>query len=293
MLGWRLLLSAILIPALIGLFVLDARMGAAAPVLFVLCLLMAIRGCVELAELLRRPALDPSVYAMCAATTGLLALTWWPRLVGEAPDPSWRIVTALALGVIGLFLYRAWRYREPGPNVPTLAAEVLGLCYIGLLLCLTAQLRWIGDGAYGYLALGSLIIAAKMGDVGAYTLGRLFGKRKMAPRLSPGKTWMGAMGALVGGALGAVVWLTWLGPLVHEAWPPAPLIRAALYGATIGLAGLFGDLCESLLKRDAGVKDSAPLLPGFGGLLDLLDSVLFAGPIAWILWESFPIVTNV
>ncbi len=82
----------------------------------------------------------------------------------------------------------------------TLGAELIIVAYVGVLLCLTAELRWVAGAQAGYLVLGSLIIAAKCGDIGAYTLGRLFGRRKMAPRFSPGKTWAGAIGALIGSA---------------------------------------------------------------------------------------------
>ncbi|MEZ6144351.1 MAG: CDP-archaeol synthase [Planctomycetaceae bacterium] len=117
-----------------------------------------------------------------------------------------------------------------------------------------------------------------------YTLGRLFGRRKMAPHLSPGKTWMGAVGAVVGGILGAVLWLRLASPLFDLTWNSNWWISAIVFGAVMGVVGLFGDLAESLIKRDVGVKDSAALMPGFGGLLDLLDSILFAGPVAVVIW---------
>ena len=120
-----------------------------------------------------------------------------------------------------------------------------------------------------------------------FTLGRLFGKRKMSPHLSPGKTWMGAVGAVLGGVLGAVIWLRFASPYFDLTWKPNWWIAAIVYGAIMGIVGLFGDLAESLIKRDVGVKDSAVLMPGFGGVLDLLDSILFAGPIAVILWQFF------
>jgi phosphatidate cytidylyltransferase len=155
----------------------------------------------------------------------------------------------------------------------------------------TAQLRWVAGTQAGYLALGSLVIAAKSGDIGAYTLGRLFGRRKMVPRLSPGKTWMGGLGALLGAAAGSWAWLTWGTPLFNSAWQAPAWYWSVLYGAIIGVVGLIGDLCESLIKRDVGQKDSAALLPGFGGLLDLLDSVLYAGPVAYVLWLVLPLAT--
>jgi phosphatidate cytidylyltransferase len=136
-----------------------------------------------------------------------------------------------------------------------------------------------------------LVIAAKGGDIMAYTFGRLWGRRKMVPLLSPGKTWMGALGAVVGSGFGGWAWLHWGTPLFNADWEPCNSAIAIFYGVTIGVVGLIGDLCESLIKRDVGKKDAALLLPGFGGLLDLLDSVLYAGPVAYLLWQILPLAT--
>jgi len=113
----------------------------------------------------------------------------------------------------------------------------------------------------------------------------------MTPLLSPGKTWMGALGAVLGAALASWAWFCSAPALFNPFWVPCPSAAALLFGAVIGVVGLIGDLCESLIKRDVGQKDSATLLPGFGGVLDLLDSVLYAGPVAYILWQILPLVT--
>jgi phosphatidate cytidylyltransferase len=216
--------------------------------------------------------------------------TYYPIVVGNHPAISLAAVAVCySLMVLILFLRAAICYQEPGRSMETLGVEVLGISYLGVLLAMTAQLRWVAGANAGYFVLGSLVISAKSGDIGAYTLGRLFGKRKMIPRLSPGKTWMGFWGALLGAALGATLWLTFAPGLFGETVKPAPLGWAMLYGVILGLVGLVGDLCESLIKRDVSQKDSAPLFPGFGGLLDLLDSVLYAGPVAYVLWLVLPL----
>jgi len=170
----------------------------------------------------------------------------------------------------------------------TLGTNLVTVLYAGALLAVTAQLRWCPSPENGYFALASMIICVKAGDTCAYTFGRLWGKRKMAPRLSPGKTWMGLVGAIVGSIAGSWLWLTFAGTLFLHSPKPGSLPVVLLYGLTTGLAGLVGDLVESLVKRDVGRKDSAALMPGFGGLLDLVDSPLYAGPVALAWWILLP-----
>jgi phosphatidate cytidylyltransferase len=228
--------------------------------------------------------------SLIVAAAWLGHASFFPIEVSKHPAISLAAVAVcFSLMVLVLFLRAALRYQEPGRGMETLGVEVLGISYLGVLLAMTAQLRWVAGASAGYFVLGSLVIAAKCGDIGAYTLGRLFGKRKMIPRLSPGKTWMGFWGALLGAALGAWLWLTFAPRLFGETIQPAPAGWALFYGVILGLVGLVGDLCESLIKRDVGQKDSAPLFPGFGGLLDLLDSVLYAGPVAYVLWLILPL----
>jgi phosphatidate cytidylyltransferase len=156
---------------------------------------------------------------------------------------------------------------------------------VGVLWSFVCQLRLVEDGRLGIVALASLVAVVKAGDVGAYAFGRLLGRNKMAPILSPGKTWAGLVGGLFGSCLGAWVTLGWWLPQ----WsPPTQLLTGpgwwVPYGLVVGLAGVAGDLAESMLKRDAGVKDSSTWMPGFGGVLDMVDSIIFAAPVAWICW---------
>jgi phosphatidate cytidylyltransferase len=198
------------------------------------------------------------------------------------------VAAAFSVAVLLLLAAEAARFEEPGSSMESLGANLLIVAYCGFLLAITAQLRWVSAGDWGYLALGSLVIATKCGDIGAYTIGRLFGRRKMAPRLSPGKTWAGFVGALIGAALGAWAWLTLATPSLAESTVRILPFRAIAFGVAMGIVGLIGDLCESLIKRDVGQKDAAALFPGFGGLLDLLDSVIYAGPVAWLWWTLLP-----
>jgi phosphatidate cytidylyltransferase len=111
----------------------------------------------------------------------------------------------------------------------------------------------------------------------------------MTPQLSPGKTWAGFVGAVMGSGAGAWAWLQFATPLFDTAVGPPAWYWSVIYGVVMGFVGLVGDLCESLIKRDMGRKDAAALMPGFGGLLDLLDSILYAGPVAYMLWLLLPL----
>lgn len=293
MLAWRLSLGPILIAALIGIFYLDARSGPTAVYLLVFSLLLAVRGAWELGKLLQTRNFAPNTWLAIGGTCLIVAANWWPQFRPSTSTDTLGVLglpmILLALSVLALFVSGAVRFREPGQSMEALGAELLIICYIGVLLSLTAQLRWVAGAELGYVALGSLVICTKSGDILAYTLGRLFGKRKMVPLLSPGKTWMGGLGALLGAALGGWAWFHWGLPAASGGQLSCPPQWAILYGVVLGLTGLVGDLCESLIKRDVGKKDSAPLLPGFGGLLDLLDSVIFSGPVAYLMWLVLPL----
>jgi phosphatidate cytidylyltransferase len=302
MLGWRLGLGTILVAALTGLLAFDRSLGSAAPVLWLLAALSARRCAWELSALLRTRSMAPVfplTSALCAVVVSANWLPWW---ISEYEEHTlalagWQSL-GLALGIscCVLLAAAAWRYRAPGNSLETLGAELIILVYAGLLISLTAQLRWVGFAwsgersiDLGYLPLGSLIIAVKCGDSAAYFCGRAFGKRQLAPLLSPKKTQAGGAGALAGAALGAWAWLSFATPWLVPKAAPCAWYWAVLFGLVIGLLGMIGDLCESLIKRDAGVKDSAPLLKGFGGALDIVDSVIFPAPVAYLLWLWLPL----
>ncbi|QDV52669.1 phosphatidate cytidylyltransferase [Gimesia fumaroli] len=295
MLGWRLLISAILIPLLFGLFYLDQRAGVSAPYLLGLSCLLIVRGSWEITDLLTVRNLVPSFRLVCGLSLSICVAAWVPFLQGASSDPQTLSLALMAVtyavSVLIIFLKGAIQFQEPGQSMETIGAEILSVSYMGFLLAMLAELRWVLGPETGYLALGSLIISAKMGDIGGYTFGRLWGKTKLVPRLSPGKTQVGGYGAIFGAALGAFLWLHFTISLFHSGWMASPWYWSILFGAIIGVVGLVGDLCESLIKRDVGKKDSAELLPGFGGLLDLLDSPLYAGPVAFLLWKLLPLIT--
>ena len=295
-LSWRLILSPILISLFIGLFYWDHLIGRQAPVLFVVCLFFAIRGTWEMTLLLRTRSFYPR-YSLCCLGAILIIVATWLKPFGigdsEAVALSYLGPTMLtfSLVVMFLFLISAINFEQPGQSMETLSSEILIVVYVGVFLSMTAQLRWVAGAEAGYLVLGSLIVVTKGGDIGAYTLGRLFGRKKLSPKLSPGKTWWGARGAILFSAIFSWLWLTYMPAMFEESWKACPWHLSIIYGIVIGTVGLIGDLCESLIKRDVGQKDSATLMPGFGGILDVLDSILYTGPAAYLFWSLFPMAS--
>ncbi len=187
---------------------------------------------------------------------------------------------AIAAGVLIAFVGEMLRFKRPGGCLINLTGAVFAIVYVGLLGSFLVMLRI----AYGISALVSMIAVAKLCDVGAYTVGRLIGRHKMAPNLSPGKTIEGAVGGIAFAILGAWLSVAVLFPLATGAPSQTTWVGVAIYGLAVGLAGMLGDLAESLIKRDVMRKDSGANVPGFGGFLDIFDSLLLAAPVAFGLW---------
>ncbi|MGM9844737.1 MAG: phosphatidate cytidylyltransferase [Muribaculaceae bacterium] len=187
------------------------------------------------------------------------------------------IVLLLAKPIVTLYDKRATALRH-------LAFSVLSLIYILVPLLSLHQLyasldsaACVGEGIGAYLVL-TLFILIWLNDTGAYCVGSLIGKRRLFERLSPKKSWEGFFGGLVFSCLGSWLCFSYLGTL-----PAMELgaIGSVAIGAAIAIAATWGDLFESLIKRTAGIKDSGTLIPGHGGVLDRIDSLLIAAP--WML----------
>ncbi|MEX1232572.1 MAG: phosphatidate cytidylyltransferase [Planctomycetaceae bacterium] len=297
MLRWRLAVSATLIPLLFLLFVWDHKLGAVAPVFLVLTQLI-LAGCVvELVGMLKFRFGEVQRIRLLLAGGWILLSAWVAPLLETlnrtdaivGGDPLVYLMIATATAWLVLLTRAVFAFRAERQNVLTLTAESFTLLYVGVGIGLMANLRWVAGAERGYLVLGSMILAVKLGDVGAYTIGRMFGRTKFVPHLSPGKTWAGVGGAMVSAVLASAFWLGWVAVTWFGADAAQPQwTRIIIYGLVMGAAGVVGDLCESLIKRDAGRKDSGNTIPGFGGVLDLMDSLIFAGPCAYLFWRFFP-----
>jgi phosphatidate cytidylyltransferase len=286
-LRYRLLLGTLFIAALAGLCWLDhAQFGGTPPGawLFPLALLLSVLASGEVLWLLAgadRQPLPEMLYVgnFLIVASNAVPMFWPTFAVRFSFDAFGWPIGAFALCVLAAFIVEIWRFEKPGEAITRLAATIFGFSYVGILLTFVVQLP-------GLLAILSLVIVVKTGDSGAYTVGRLIGRHKMAPRLSPGKTWEGAAGAALFAVIGSWVVFNLIGGLLALQRAALEPWRWIVFGLVVGTAGLLGDLAESLLKRDAGRKDSSPWMPGFGGVLDLLDSILFAAPVAYLCWAT-------
>ena len=162
-----------------------------------------------------------------------------------------------------------------------------GILVSGLLTSFLIALRVYHGNRWGMAAVVSLIFVTKMSDTGAYFVGRSLGRHKMTPILSPKKTIEGGIGGVVTACLCSWLYFRWFVPwLVGPDAVATPWWGCVLYGVVIAVAGVWGDLAESLLKRDMERKDSSRWMPGLGGVLDVLDSLLVAAPAAYLCWAA-------
>lgn len=185
-----------------------------------------------------------------------------------------------ALWMLAVLAAAAWRRGPGGRPLAAVAVTVFAVLYAPGLLCFAIVLRHpagVGlESGTGTALLFFPLALTWIGDTAAMGAGKLIGGPKLAPALSPGKTWAGAVGGLVATVAAAWAYAVWiLDPLGR----PLPLLGALLAGVLISVAGQVGDLAESLLKREVGVKDSSSLIPGHGGMLDRIDSLLFVLPV--------------
>jgi phosphatidate cytidylyltransferase len=293
MLRWRLVLGALFIALLVGLCWLDYHAAWPGVFLLPLAAALSLAGAGELLAMFRKRGHAPLPWVVYggALITVLLAgasvympAEWSNSVtVGRLGWLAVGLATSFAIAVVA----ELRRYPAQGRATSDLGVTCLAILYVGGLMGFMVQLRllsgdpWGNDGRWGMLALASLIATVKMSDTGQYWIGRMFGRHKLAPAVSPGKTWEGAAGGVVF-AIGSA-WLVFAlsrrsGIAIDD------VIPITSFAIAVAIAGIVGDLAESMLKRDAGVKDSSTWMPGFGGVLDLLDSLLGAAPVAYIFW---------
>jgi phosphatidate cytidylyltransferase len=294
LLRWRLISAAVILTILLTLVSLDYWFGVPGAWLLPVLLAVSWLATEEVLSLLRAKGHRPIgwlVYVGNLAIPAAAALPVIYELAGRhfpANSPlgvfGWPLV-ALALSAAAVLMGEMARFRRPGTAIVDAALAIFALVYIGLLVSFWAMLRLFHDNDWGLAALFSTLLIVKMADTGAFAFGKNFGRTKMMPILSPGKTWEGALGGIATACLTSWAFFAYLAPqIVGSTYQPPPLWASLLYGFLLALAGMIGDLAESLLKRDMERKDSSSWLPGLGGVLDIIDAVLIAAPVAWLCW---------
>lgn len=209
-------------------------------------------------------------------------------LTAEAPDLFLTVI------VFAVCIRQFPQKNNPQP-LPTIACTMMGIMYVPFLLAFFQMLAFRWDpvswttpfSPTARMLIIYLILVVKASDIGAYLVGSMVGRHKLFPRVSPGKTWEGLAGGLATGVLMSVLFGAWtrLGAPSADTTTAGHLvigsIDAWVLGFLLSAIGVLGDLVESLLKRSAGMKDSGGMVPGMGGILDVLDSLLFAAPVLY------------
>lgn len=305
MLRLRLIFGFSLAGLIIGLMLVDARLseqsaqtsgsepagglerwlrhGAICAALLSVLVLLAAR---ELVRFARAEGYHPSATLAEAGAVALVLAPYVSFNWSAGHPPADTIILPLLAILLALAFLRQALLRRTQQAFTNVATTMFIVVYLGGLSHFLCRLRMEVGGKLGVLLLLYSMFIVKMTDTGAYFTGRYLGRHKLIAWLSPGKTWEG----LIGGILVALVCAVGIGYWLNRAWLSPrlawehPLIWLGLFGLMIAGLSIAGDLCASLLKRDAAVKDSGTALPGLGGVLDVLDSPLLAAPAAWLFW---------
>ena len=285
MLKYRLLFGVLMILIFVGIILLDARIdgflsktafGHRMPgtLFMILICLLAIPAQLEMSGFIRKTGGRLFTPIAIIGSMVLASAFYWPYFSSH-PDHFFLcyLLISISLILMALFFVQVFTQGTAG-TIRNCSATFFSIFYLGFFSSFVLGIR-IEQGPWVLLFY---ILVIKCSDIGAYTIGRLAGSHKMAPSISPGKTWEGLAGAIGGGAIAAY-------GLSAVSGIMSPL-QAVVFGAVFAVPGQLSDLAESLLKRDAELKDASGTVPGFGGVLDVIDSLLIPAPIAYavFLW---------
>jgi phosphatidate cytidylyltransferase len=236
-------------------------------------------GAWELCRLARQRNVEPLDAVAIGASAAVPLLFHAMRLGLAQPNLGWLAI--YVIGVLGAVTFRRSLDRSP---LSAAAITILAPLYVGMTLSFAYLLRYhsyaVGQRAQVALVVLPVLLTWAC-DIGAYFTGRAVGRTKLAPSVSPSKTVEGSLGGLLASVL--LCWFFVRTVLVPHGQLGLTPLGIIVFAVTVAIAAQVGDLAESLLKREAGVKDSSSLLPGHGGVLDRLDSLFFVLPVAWML----------
>lgn len=257
---------------LIGILIVSVWFchGAAAIIPLVVGNLFALGGTLEYFRMLDAKGMKVFKFYGAAATVIFVSTVFLDSYFPHDND-GLEYTAAVAL-IIGLFVLQAFE-RDSQRAMGNIAGILSGFVYVAWLWSFIFKVMYY-PGLDGRWFIFALFLIVKGGDMLAYAVGSAFGTHKLIPRISPKKTWEGAAGNLAGGILAGLIIWKW--------FPCAFSLTAALaMGAVLNVIGQVGDLSESMLKRDANLKDSSGSIPGIGGMLDVLDSLLLTLPVLY------------
>jgi phosphatidate cytidylyltransferase len=205
---------------------------------------------------------------LAITASALFSLTWYLCQFLNIPKGMYVSVLS-AMTLLSLFVYQYFSFGTKSVMV-NCGSNIFAIMYIGILSSFAVGIRI----SFGVWPLLMCVFVVKCTDIGAYTFGSLFGRHKFSPGISPNKTWEGMAGGVLLATIAAILFATMCGIM--------DLPLAILFGVCFAFIGQLGDLAESMLKRDAELKDSASKVPGYGGILDVIDSPLVAGVFAYL-----------
>jgi phosphatidate cytidylyltransferase len=234
----------------------------------------------EYEQLIGRLGIRPARAALVYGGAALFLLQWAGWATPAFPEPWLSAVGVIALVAMGLLTERVLRAQVDGA-LEEAAAHALGLLYVPVLLGFLTAVRM----QWGVAGLILVVAVGKSGSSGAYFIGKNFGRIRITPAVSPRKTLEGVFGAFAGAMLVSLA-------LSVSPWALMGPGAALLYGALAAAAGIMGDLAESLLKREAGMKDSGRVLPGLGGMLDIVDDMLFVAPVSFVFLRVYAVLCH-
>ncbi|HEY3861562.1 MAG TPA: CDP-archaeol synthase [Verrucomicrobiae bacterium] len=252
-------------------------------VFLLIILLLAVAGMIEFYGMVRRiGCVCYDKLGLCGGVLMILfTFAWISGQFGQAASPS-RVNDRETMFIIPFVLgvcVRQFMSRQAASGIMAISTTLFGLMYVPWLLNFIQKINFFGQaGVQGEYYVLYFVLVTKFSDCGAYAVGSLIGKHKMIPRISPGKTWEGFGGAVAVSTAASVIFAKLAGS--HLAG--MTLAHSIILGVILSISAVVGDLIESLFKREAKLKDSGQLFPGIGGILDLLDSLLFNAPIMYL-----------
>ena len=283
MLKYRLIFGTLMTVLFVGIVILDGWLDGSVcsdmpnsaiqgTLLGIFLVVLAVPAQMEISRLIRRTGAEFFTAVVIIASALLATSYYWSQFTSGADN--FRLIytsSVIAFSLLALFGCQAIRFGNTGVII-NCGANLFARIYLGFLSSFVLGVRI----DFGLWPLLMFIFTVKSSDIGAYTLGRLFGRHKFSPKISPGKTWEGMAGAMIFAAI--------VGSIFAGACGIMPVWLGAVFGSVFAFLGQLGDLAESMIKRDAARKDSANSLPGFGGVLDVIDSPLATAPFAYLFF---------